>query len=43
MKKHLAELGVEFRERHVPNVRLRQIFVYDPNRILVEINFRNTD
>jgi catechol 2,3-dioxygenase-like lactoylglutathione lyase family enzyme len=43
MKAHLAALGAEFRERHVPNARLRQIFVYDPNRILVEINFRNTD
>lgn len=39
MRRHLAGIGVPFRERSVPGLALEQIFVTDPNGITVEINF----
>jgi catechol 2,3-dioxygenase-like lactoylglutathione lyase family enzyme len=36
LKKH----GIAFRESHVPGTELHQVFVRDPNGIMVEINFR---
>jgi catechol 2,3-dioxygenase-like lactoylglutathione lyase family enzyme len=33
--------GLKFRETGVPGGRLRQIFVPDPDGILIELNFRN--
>ena len=38
----LAAAGVTFRERIVPGGRLSQLFVPDPEGVLVEINFRQT-
>ena len=40
MRAKLAEAGLAFRERIVPGGRLKQIFVADPEGVLVEINFR---
>lgn len=40
MRGQLAEAGVPFRERVVPGGELSQIFVRDPDGVLVEINFR---
>ena len=37
----LQEAGVTFKERVVPGGRLSQLFVPDPEGVLVEINFRN--
>jgi len=40
MRARLAAAGVNFRERIVPGGRLKQLFVPDPEGVLVEINFR---
>jgi len=39
MRETLKKLGVQSREREVPDLHLHQIFVVDPNGITVEINF----
>ncbi len=36
----LTEWGLPFRRREVAEVKLRQLFVRDPNDIMVELNFR---
>lgn len=36
---HLQTLGIEYIERDVPQIALRQLFVTDPNGITVELNF----
>ena len=41
MRDRLKGAGVTFREREVPGGRLKQLFVPDPEGVLVEINFRN--
>jgi catechol 2,3-dioxygenase-like lactoylglutathione lyase family enzyme len=41
MRARLQEAGLTFRERVVPGGRLKQLFVPDPEGVLVEINFRN--
>jgi catechol 2,3-dioxygenase-like lactoylglutathione lyase family enzyme len=39
IKQHLAGKGVPFRVNEVPNSSRRQIFVTDPNNVLIELNF----
>jgi catechol 2,3-dioxygenase-like lactoylglutathione lyase family enzyme len=39
MKQRLAQKGVEFRVNVVPNSTRRQIFLTDPNNVLIELNF----
>jgi catechol 2,3-dioxygenase-like lactoylglutathione lyase family enzyme len=39
MRRHLTEKGVPFRINQVPNSRRWQIFVNDPNNVLIELNF----
>jgi catechol 2,3-dioxygenase-like lactoylglutathione lyase family enzyme len=39
MKQHLSRKGVPFRANEVPNSTRRQIFVTDPNNVLIELNF----
>lgn len=39
MRQRLKKLGVDHRERDVPNMPLHQVFVEDPNGITIEINF----
>jgi hypothetical protein len=39
MKRHLTQKGVPFRINQVPNSRRWQIFVTDPNNVLIELNF----
>jgi catechol 2,3-dioxygenase-like lactoylglutathione lyase family enzyme len=41
MRERLKKAGVTFKERQVPGGRLSQLFVPDPEGVLVEINFRN--
>jgi catechol 2,3-dioxygenase-like lactoylglutathione lyase family enzyme len=41
MRARLQEAGVAFKERVVPGGQLSQLFVPDPEGVLVEINFRN--
>jgi len=40
MRKHFAARRIDFRERNVPGLNLRQIFVVDPNGVTIELNFR---
>jgi catechol 2,3-dioxygenase-like lactoylglutathione lyase family enzyme len=39
MRSHLRELQVPMRERTVPSLGLHQIFVDDPNGVVVELNY----
>jgi catechol 2,3-dioxygenase-like lactoylglutathione lyase family enzyme len=41
MRERLQNAGMTFRERVVPGGALSQLFVPDPEGVLVEINFRN--
>ena len=41
MRARLQDAGVTFKERVVPGGRLSQLFVPDPEGVLIEINFRN--
>lgn len=36
---HLNQLGISFRERTVPILELHQIFLDDPNGIVIELNY----
>lgn len=40
VRKTLGEAGLALRFNDVPEIALRQIFVHDPDGILVELNFR---
>ena len=37
----LKQNGVAFRENLIPDIQLHQVFVRDPNGIMVEMNFHN--
>lgn len=39
MRARFKKLGIPFNEREVPGIRLRQLFLKDPNRVMIEINF----
>ncbi|MDH3507896.1 MAG: hypothetical protein OEQ25_12235, partial [Gammaproteobacteria bacterium] len=39
MAKHFKSIGVQFRPRYLPESSLYQIFVKDPNGIMIELNF----
>ena len=39
IKQHLTRKGVSFRVNEVPNSSRRQIFLTDPNNVLIELNF----
>ena len=39
MRSTLAALGIAHRERTVPSIGLHQVFVDDPNGIIVELNY----
>jgi catechol 2,3-dioxygenase-like lactoylglutathione lyase family enzyme len=39
MRARFKELGIKFNEREVPGIKLRQLFVQDPNKVMIEINF----
>jgi hypothetical protein len=39
IKQHLTRKGVPFRVNEVPNSSRRQIFLTDPNNVLIELNF----
>jgi catechol 2,3-dioxygenase-like lactoylglutathione lyase family enzyme len=36
---HLKQLSVPYRERTVPSLNLHQVFVDDPNGIVIELNY----
>jgi hypothetical protein len=39
MKQHLESKGFAFRAREVPGGALWQIFVSDPNGVMIELNY----
>jgi catechol 2,3-dioxygenase-like lactoylglutathione lyase family enzyme len=39
IKQHLTGKGVYFRVNHVPNSRRWQIFLTEPNNVMIELNF----
>lgn len=39
MLEHLRGLGVAVRERTVPNIGLHQLFLDDPNGVVIELNY----
>ena len=39
MKQHLSSKGIPFRINQVPNSRRWQIFLDDPNNVMIELNF----
>jgi hypothetical protein len=39
MRGKLASLGVAAKERTVPGIGLHQLFVTDPNGIVIELNY----
>jgi hypothetical protein len=39
MLAHLRELGVAARERTVPDLGLHQVFLDDPNGVVIELNY----
>jgi catechol 2,3-dioxygenase-like lactoylglutathione lyase family enzyme len=39
MREHLRRIGVSARERTVPNVGLHQLFLDDPNGVVIELNY----
>jgi len=39
MRKHLGSLGIAARERTVPNIGLHQVFLDDPNGVVIELNY----
>ena len=40
MASKLTERGLAFETKELPDFRLRQIFVHDPNGVKLELNFR---
>ena len=42
MKKHLKKLGIAYREQKVPGARVWQLFVTDPNKVVIELNYPPT-
>lgn len=43
MKKHLSDNSYEFEAREVPGGELWQIFVRDPNGVLIELNYETAN
>ena len=39
MRKRLERLGVPYRERSVPALRLHQVFFEDPSQVTIELNY----
>jgi catechol 2,3-dioxygenase-like lactoylglutathione lyase family enzyme len=43
MLAHLKTLGVAARERTVPSIGLHQLFLDDPNGVVIELNYPNAE
>ena len=39
MKQHFQKLSIPFREQKVPGASVWQLFVTDPNQVVIELNF----
>jgi hypothetical protein len=42
-KRRAIELDMDWRQTHLPDAGLWQLFVLDPNGVIVELNFKITD
>jgi catechol 2,3-dioxygenase-like lactoylglutathione lyase family enzyme len=38
-RERFRQLDLKFRQQELPNARLRQLFVQDPNNVTIELNF----
>lgn len=38
-RQHFERLGLPYRENDVPGARLKQLFLTDPNKVMIELNF----
>jgi catechol 2,3-dioxygenase-like lactoylglutathione lyase family enzyme len=43
MRRHFQSLGLDFRETEVPGARIRQLFLVDPNGVMIEMNFPDVE
>jgi hypothetical protein len=41
MKARCEEMGLEYRATELPGANFRQLFVSDPDNVLLELNFRS--
>ena len=41
MIERLEKLGIVYRTTAVPSIDLKQVFIHEPNGVLLELNFRN--
>lgn len=41
-RKHFDQCKIKYREREIPGLKLNQIFLTDPNGVVVELNFPET-
>ncbi len=41
-RERLQKLGIAFREQQVPGAPVWQLFVEDPNRVMIELNFASS-
>ena len=41
MIERLEKLGIAFRTTDVPSIDLKQVFIHEPNGVLLELNFRS--
>jgi catechol 2,3-dioxygenase-like lactoylglutathione lyase family enzyme len=40
MRRRFAELRLPYKENHVASANIRQLFLADPNKVMIEINFQ---
>jgi catechol 2,3-dioxygenase-like lactoylglutathione lyase family enzyme len=38
-RRHFEKLGLPYRENDVPGAQLKQLFLTDPNKVMIELNF----
>jgi catechol 2,3-dioxygenase-like lactoylglutathione lyase family enzyme len=43
LRERLVKSHTTFRERYIPDGQRRQIFLFDPNSVLIELNFPNLE
>jgi catechol 2,3-dioxygenase-like lactoylglutathione lyase family enzyme len=43
MRARLARYQIAFRERRVPDMELHQVFIHDPEGVMIELNYAHPD
>ena len=41
LREHLTQLGIAYHQNIFPDIGLSQIFLRDPNEVVIELNFRH--